>query len=38
MPLLPSNFFYKEIGIYITGVCFVPSAEDLKQVIGFSLP
>ena len=36
MPLLPSNFFYKEIGIYIIALCFIPSTEDLKWVTEFS--
>jgi len=30
MPLLPSNFVYKAIGIYITAVSFIPSTEDLE--------
>ena len=35
MPLFPSYFFYKEIGIYSTAVCFIPSTEDFKWVMNF---
>jgi hypothetical protein len=36
MPLLASNFLYKETGIYIIAVCFIHPTENLNWVMNLT--